>query len=86
MNLSREGVSKEVPQPFLVLSDAARPSFLKRCPSIPILILSSTLGVESEEMRLVYCMLFCDPAYIAMIDGRSFDGSKNSGRLFAFDC
>lgn len=38
MDLPCEDVSKEVPQPFLVLSDAARLSFLKHCLSIPIQI------------------------------------------------
>lgn len=63
MNLSYEDVCKEVPQPFPVLSDAARLSFLKRCPSIPILILLFMLGVESEETRLVCCTLFWPRSY-----------------------
>lgn len=68
IDLSCEDVFKEVPRPFLVLSDAARLSFLKRCPSTPILILSSMLGVESEETRSV-CYMPIDLADIAMIDG-----------------
>jgi len=68
IDLSCEDVFKEVPRPFLVLSDAARLSFLKRCPSTPILILSSMLDVESEGTRLVYCMPI-DLAHVAVIDG-----------------
>lgn len=68
IDLSCKDVFKEVQQPFPVLSDAARLLFLKRCPSIPILILSSMLGVGSEETRLVCCTLF-GLAHIIMTDG-----------------
>lgn len=63
MNLSCEDVSREAPQPFLVLSDAARLLSLKRCPSTPILILLSMLDVESEETRFVCFTLFWPRLY-----------------------
>lgn len=58
MNLSCKDVYKGAPRPSPGLSDVARLSFLKHCPSFPILISSSTLDVVSEEMRLVFYPLF----------------------------